>query len=89
MRTTLDLPDDLLQQVKIRAVKENRRLKDVIADLLLSGLREPGPPAANSWESLFGIAAGDEGLRDALKAIDGEIAKARAADVEWQKHDVV
>lgn len=38
MKTTLDLPDDLMREVKIRAVHENRRLKDVIADLLRRGL---------------------------------------------------
>jgi hypothetical protein len=28
MKTTLDLPDDLMREVKIRAVKENRKLKE-------------------------------------------------------------
>lgn len=46
MKTTLDLPDELVRAVKIRAVEENRRLKDVIAELLQRGLapeRRPGP----------------------------------------------
>jgi plasmid stability protein len=38
MKTTLDLPDDLVREVKIRAVKENRKLKDTIADLLRQAL---------------------------------------------------
>lgn len=38
MKTTLDLPDDVMRAVKIRAVEENRRLKDIIADLLRRGL---------------------------------------------------
>ncbi len=38
MKTTLDLPDDVMRAVKIRAVEENRRLKDTIADLLRRGL---------------------------------------------------
>lgn len=38
MKTTLDLPDDLMRDIKIRAVKENRKLKDAIADLLRRGL---------------------------------------------------
>ena len=42
MKTTLDLPDDLMRAIKIRAVNENRKLKDAIADLLKRGLsREP------------------------------------------------
>jgi plasmid stability protein len=38
MRTTVDLPDDLARAVKVRAVEENRNLKDTIADLLRRGL---------------------------------------------------
>jgi len=40
MKTTLDLPDDLMREVKIRAVNENRKLKDAIADLLRRGLSQ-------------------------------------------------
>jgi plasmid stability protein len=40
MKTTLDLPDDLMREVKIRAVQENRKLKDAIADLLRRGLSQ-------------------------------------------------
>jgi len=38
MKTTLDLPDDLMRDIKIRAARENRKLKDAIADLLRRGL---------------------------------------------------
>lgn len=40
MKTTLDLPDDLVRAVKVRAVEENRKLKDMIADLLRRGLAQ-------------------------------------------------
>ena len=47
MKTTLDLPDDLVRAVKIRAVEEDRKLKDMIADLLRRGLaQKSGAPAA-------------------------------------------
>jgi plasmid stability protein len=39
MKTTLDLPDALVKQVKLRAVREGRKLKDAVADLLRKGLR--------------------------------------------------
>ncbi len=43
MRTTLNLPDDLMRAVKMRAVQENRRLQDTVAELLRRGLAcEPG-----------------------------------------------
>jgi plasmid stability protein len=44
MKTTLDLPDALMREVKIRAVTENRKLKDAIADLLRRGLSERSRP---------------------------------------------
>jgi hypothetical protein len=40
MKTTLDLPDELMRMVKLRAVQENRKLKDLIADLLRRGLAQ-------------------------------------------------
>ena len=40
MKTTLDLPDDLMRAVKHRAVDENRKLKDTITDLLRIGLAQ-------------------------------------------------
>jgi hypothetical protein len=40
MKTTLDVPDDLMRAVKLRAVMENRKLKDAIADLLRRGLSQ-------------------------------------------------
>ena len=38
MKTTLDLPEGLVKQVKLRAVREGRKLKDAVADLLRKGL---------------------------------------------------
>jgi hypothetical protein len=38
MKTTLDLPNDLMREIKIQAVNENRKLEDAIADLLRRGL---------------------------------------------------
>lgn len=41
MKTTFDLPPDLVRAVKLRAVQEGRKLKDVAADLLKRGLASP------------------------------------------------
>jgi hypothetical protein len=38
VKTTLDLPDDLMRAVKIRAVHEHKKLKDTIAELLRKGM---------------------------------------------------
>jgi len=49
MKTTLDLPDDLVREVKIRAVHERKKLKDAIAELIRKGMvadkrRKPAIP---------------------------------------------
>ncbi|MES2660515.1 MAG: hypothetical protein V4689_17955 [Verrucomicrobiota bacterium] len=38
MKTTLDLPDDLMRGMKIRAATQGRKLKDVIADAIRESL---------------------------------------------------
>ena len=38
MKTTLDLPDALVKEIKLRAVHEGKKLKDAMADLLRKGL---------------------------------------------------
>lgn len=54
MKTTLDLPDDLVLAVKLRALKENRKLKDMVARLLRQGLerRSERPPTAGNRVAL-------------------------------------
>ncbi|MPZ52089.1 MAG: antitoxin [Acidimicrobiia bacterium] len=46
MKTTLELPDELMREIKIRAVNENRRIKDVVADALRRGLAQGGAAPA-------------------------------------------
>lgn len=46
MKTTLELPDDLMRRIKLRAVHRNRRLKDEIAQLLEAGLSSAPAPQA-------------------------------------------
>ncbi|HUG91035.1 MAG TPA: hypothetical protein VML55_09390 [Planctomycetaceae bacterium] len=43
MKTTVDLPDKLLRQIKLQAVKRGQRLKDFMADLLRKGLAANSP----------------------------------------------
>src|SRR5712692_919616 len=38
MKTTVELPDSLVKQVKLRALQDGRKLKDAVADLLRKGL---------------------------------------------------
>lgn len=41
MKTTVELPDELIREVKVRAAREGRRLKDVMADVVRLGLSQP------------------------------------------------
>ena len=41
MKTTLDLPDSIMRQVKIRAASHGRKMKEEIADLLEKGMAAP------------------------------------------------
>ena len=38
MKTTLDLPSELVREIKLRAVHEGRKLKDLAAELLRTAL---------------------------------------------------
>jgi hypothetical protein len=44
MRTTLDLPDDLMRRAKIAAVKRGSSLRDLVAEALRRLLAEPSGP---------------------------------------------
>ena len=50
MKTTLDLPDHLMQQVKQRALQQGRPIKELVADYIRQGLHGPAalPLTTNS-----------------------------------------
>jgi plasmid stability protein len=43
-KTTLELPEDLMRAVKLRAVQEDKSLKDMVAELLRAGLAADSRP---------------------------------------------
>ena len=47
MKTTLDLPADLVREIKLRAVHEDRNVKDLAAELLRAGLQVTSRPRSN------------------------------------------
>ena len=55
MKTTLDLPDDLVMEIKLRAVREGRKLKDAVADLLRRGMAAPPEPVTDVVTSIIRI----------------------------------
>lgn len=59
MKTTLELPDELLREVKLRAVMQRRTVKDLVAEMLRQGLgiAPPVQSAKPSTDSMVQIAA--------------------------------
>lgn len=52
MKTTLELPDDLMQMMKLQAAERNRKLKDVIEEVIRRGLATTERSEANPLEVL-------------------------------------
>ena len=44
MKTTVDIPAKLLRQIKLRAVRNGQKLKDIFVELLQRGLTSPREP---------------------------------------------
>ena len=93
MKTTLELPDALVKQIKLRAVRDGLKLKDLVASLLRRGLaaddETPPPPKAKivydkkrGWPIIVGghpAAPGEEITPDRLFEIMQE------QELEWHE----
>jgi hypothetical protein len=87
MRTTLDLPDDILQRAKIAAVRRGSTLRQLFIDALQHEMAGSGRPAKRLTQAPIKLAA-DAPLRhlspQAIKRLDAEdlqraeVSKARA-----------
>ncbi|MBC8243355.1 MAG: antitoxin [Verrucomicrobia bacterium] len=67
MKTTLDLPDELMREVKVLAAKSDRKLKDLLAELLRKGLtksRKAPVVSIQNRVSLPLVACGEPGAID-------------------------
>jgi plasmid stability protein len=75
MKTTMDLPDELIREVKLRAVVQRRTVKDLVAEFLREGLgmeplRRPKKRSANSM-----VVIGQNGLPVVRCAPDAPAAR--------------
>jgi hypothetical protein len=91
MKTTIELPDGLVREIKMRAVSRRQKLKDTVAELLRKGLAaaDAGPAAPTARvrrdrrtglpvvECLHPAAAGEEVTPDRAAEI------LLAQDVSW------
>ena len=83
MRTTLDLPDDLLKRAKIEAVQRGTSLRDLVGAALARELRQPSAPKPTRKRAHFPIF--DSKAPGALRLSNTVIAKLEA-DEDARRH---
>ena len=82
MKTTLDLPDDLVREVKLRALNENQKLKEAVAELLRRGLASGSEsPAGTEKSRLRKDRRTGLPVIECRKAAAREISPKRAAEI--------
>jgi plasmid stability protein len=62
MKTTLDLPDELIREVKLRAVVQGRTVKDLVAEFLRQGLGIAPPRQPKKLPAGSMVKIGERGL---------------------------
>ena len=80
MKTTLELPDDVMRQVKIRAVHEGRKLKDLMAELIRRGLRSPKKAGRMAMRRPLPVSAARGGVRRGVNVNDSAALLERMED---------
>ena len=58
MKTTLDLPEDLMREIRVLAAREDRRMKDIITESLRRDLRLQEPPPRPSVRTVAPVSLG-------------------------------
>jgi len=62
MKTTLELPDELVREAKLRAVAQGRALKDLIAEFIRQGLGMAPPETPVALDTGSMVQIGQTGL---------------------------
>lgn len=81
MKTTIDLPVELVREAKLCAVAQGRALKDLVADFIRQGLGHPArsdDPAANSSHLLI---IAPDGLPQIRCRVDAPASRASLAEL--------
>jgi len=87
MKTTLDLPDELIRAVKLRAVIQRRTVKDLVAEFIREGLgiaptRRPKAPAVGSL-----VQIGEGGLPTVRCHADAPATRMSVEELLMIEHD--
>jgi len=62
MKTTLDLPDEVVREMKLRALMQGRTLRDLAADFLRQGLGMAAPRPATTLPQDSPFEVGTDGI---------------------------
>lgn len=81
MKTTLDLPNDVLRNAKATAAMRGESLRDFVASALEARLRCDSSARRSGWRGVFGLARADE-----VRAVDRIISRdLESVDLaEWE-----
>ena len=78
MKTTVELSDNLLVELKVIAAREHRRLRDVMEEILALGLRARNKPASSDAEAQAEAEAWLEEWQDLGGRVEARSADDRA-----------
>ena len=81
MKTTIDLPDDLVREVKLRALMQGRTLRDVVADFIRQGLRGAAPKIPEALPPDSAVTLGSGGLPVIRCRADAPASRMRPEDL--------
>jgi hypothetical protein len=79
MKTTLELPDELVTEIKVEAARQKKKLKELVPELVRAGLaarRRPGPAEAQATAQWL-----DEWLKLGKDATRGLPPKPTASEI--------
>ncbi len=82
MKTTIDLPDELLREAKSKAALERISLKELVTAALEERLRSDRRPAQNTgWRAAFGL-ADKRHVKDVDRILSDELERINPKDWE-------
>jgi hypothetical protein len=76
MKTTVELPDELVKAIKRRAVEEERPMKDLVTELLRRGLKACDEPSRPPRRMRFPLIRGTAPAKS-----DEEVTPARMKEI--------
>ncbi len=81
MKTTLDLPEELVREAKLRAMMQGRTLKDMVADFMRQGLGHPAESDHAAAQGGERVISAPDGLPQIRCRADAPASRASVAEL--------